>query len=57
MVDRARSSARVLGGGIPGGDLSGGSYDRPTLVADADPSSEIVRDEVFGGSSPDRCSR
>ncbi len=48
MVERARSSARVLGGGIPGGALAAGSYYRPTLVADTDPGSEIVRDEVFG---------
>jgi len=48
MVDRARSTARVLGGGVPGGTLAVGSYYRPTVVADADPASEIVRDEVFG---------
>ena len=49
MVDRARSYARVVTGGqIPGGDLAAGSYYTPTLVADADPASEIVRDEVFG---------
>jgi betaine-aldehyde dehydrogenase len=48
MVDRARGYARVLGGGIPEGDLATGSYYTPTLVADAAPDSEIVRDEVFG---------
>ena len=48
MVDRERSTARVLGGGIPAGALAVGSYYRPTLVADGDPASEIVRDEVFG---------
>lgn len=49
MVDRARSYARVVTGGrCPIGDLSAGSYFQPTLVADADPASEIVRDEVFG---------
>jgi betaine-aldehyde dehydrogenase len=48
MVERARAYARVIGGGIPEGDLSAGSYYRPTLVADAEPGSEIVRDEVFG---------
>lgn len=52
MVDRARGYARVFGGGIPDteqdSELAGGSYYRPTLVADATPDSEIFRDEVFG---------
>ncbi|MFJ6456129.1 gamma-aminobutyraldehyde dehydrogenase [Paenarthrobacter sp. NPDC091669] len=48
MVDRARGYARVLGGGIPEGDLADGSYYRPTLVADATADSEIFREEVFG---------
>lgn len=48
MVERARGYARVIGGGIPGDDLTAGSYYRPTLVADANPDSEIFRDEVFG---------
>jgi betaine-aldehyde dehydrogenase len=48
MVERARGYARVIGGGIPGGDLAAGSYFSPTLVADAPTDSEIVRDEVFG---------
>jgi betaine-aldehyde dehydrogenase len=48
MVERARGLARVIGGGIPGGELAAGSYYRPTLVADAPVDSEIVRDEVFG---------
>lgn len=48
MVERAGSYARVLGGGIPDGELASGSYFRPTLVADAPVDSEIVRDEVFG---------
>jgi betaine-aldehyde dehydrogenase len=50
MVERARSYARVVtGGAIPSGEaLAGGSYYSPTLVADATPDSEIVRDEVFG---------
>ena len=34
MVDRARSTARVLGGGIPGGALAFRSDYRPTLVPD-----------------------
>ena len=49
MVDRSQAYARVVTGGeIPGGDLAAGSYYLPTLIADADPSSEVVRDEVFG---------
>ena len=52
MVDRARGYARVIGGGIPDGELASGSYYRPTLVADATPDSEIFRDEVFGPSWP-----
>jgi betaine-aldehyde dehydrogenase len=50
MVERARDYARVVtGGAIPPGEaLAGGSYYPPTLVADAAPDSEIVRDEVFG---------
>ena len=52
MVDRARGYARVFGGGVPDteqdSELAGGSYYRPTLVADATPDSEIFRDEVFG---------
>jgi betaine-aldehyde dehydrogenase len=50
MVDRARGYARVVTGGAVPGDasLARGSYYRPTLVADAAPDSEIVRDEVFG---------
>ncbi len=49
MVDRSRSYARVVTGGtIPGGDLASGSYYPPTLIADADRSSEVVCDEIFG---------
>jgi betaine-aldehyde dehydrogenase len=48
MVERARGYARVIGGAVPGGDLAVGSYLRPALVTDVDPTSEIVRDEVFG---------
>jgi betaine-aldehyde dehydrogenase len=50
MVDRARGYARVVTGGAVPGDasLARGSYYQPTLVADAAPDSEIVRDEVFG---------
>ncbi|MET1152592.1 aminobutyraldehyde dehydrogenase [Arthrobacter sp.] len=49
IVDRARAYATVVTGGvIPGGDLAAGAYYTPTLIIDAAPDSEIVRDEVFG---------
>ncbi|MFE2733307.1 gamma-aminobutyraldehyde dehydrogenase [Streptomyces sp. NPDC059349] len=49
FVDRARSYARVVAGGvIPQGDLKQGAYYRPTLVADAGQDSEIVQAEIFG---------
>ena len=49
MVDRARDYARVVTGGtVPGGELATGSYYAPTLIADADKSSEVVKDEIFG---------
>ncbi len=49
MVDRARDYARVVTGGtVPGGELATGSYYAPTLIADADTSSEVVKDEIFG---------
>ncbi len=44
----ARTPRVVTGGEIPGGDLAAGSYYAPTLIADADPASEVVRDEIFG---------
>jgi betaine-aldehyde dehydrogenase len=49
MVDRARAYARIVTGGeAPGGDLATGSYYRPTLIADAGKTSEVIRDEIFG---------
>ncbi|WP_432512097.1 gamma-aminobutyraldehyde dehydrogenase [Kineococcus sp. SYSU DK001] len=50
MVERARGYARVVTGGAAptGAQFDRGSYYLPTLVADAAPDSEIVRDEVFG---------
>jgi betaine-aldehyde dehydrogenase len=49
FVDRARAYARVVTGGeAPGGDLAGGAYYRPTLIADAAQDSEIVQAEIFG---------
>jgi betaine-aldehyde dehydrogenase len=49
IVDRARDYATVVTGGeIPGGVLAAGAFYTPTLIVDAAPDSEIVRDEVFG---------
>jgi betaine-aldehyde dehydrogenase len=50
FVERARvEGARVVvGGEIPGGKLAAGAYYCPTLIVDAAPRSEIVREEVFG---------
>ncbi|WP_284982730.1 gamma-aminobutyraldehyde dehydrogenase [Arthrobacter sp. efr-133-TYG-118] len=50
MVERARGYAKVLvGGEIPSqGALARGAFYPPTLVTDAAPDSEIVKDEVFG---------
>ncbi|CAH0213775.1 Gamma-aminobutyraldehyde dehydrogenase [Arthrobacter sp. Bi26] len=49
IVDRARGYATVVTGGvIPGGDLAAGAFYTPTLIIDAAPDSDIVRNEVFG---------
>ncbi|MEU0289792.1 gamma-aminobutyraldehyde dehydrogenase [Streptomyces sp. NPDC006147] len=49
FVDRARAYARVVTGGeTPLGDLSGGAYYRPTLIAGAAQDSEVVQSEIFG---------
>ncbi len=49
MVDRARGYATIVTGGTaPGGALARGAFYHPTLITDAGPDSEIVRDEVFG---------
>ncbi|GGM16458.1 aminobutyraldehyde dehydrogenase [Nakamurella endophytica] len=50
MVARAEADgATVLAPGrLPGGDLGGGFWHRPTLVVGAAQRSEIVRQEVFG---------
>ncbi|MEW2545689.1 gamma-aminobutyraldehyde dehydrogenase [Streptomyces sp. NPDC047002] len=49
FVDRARAGARVVtGGAAPGGDLAGGAYYLPTLIADAPQDSEAVQAEIFG---------
>jgi betaine-aldehyde dehydrogenase len=50
FVERARAhGAKIVAGGeIPGGDLAGGSYYRPTLVTGVSQQSEIVQDEIFG---------
>lgn len=51
MLDRVRSekSGRiVMGGGRCGGALAGKNYIEPTIIADADPDSEIAQIEIFG---------
>lgn len=51
MLDRVRSekSGRiVMGGGRCGGALAGKNYIEPTIIADADPKSEIAQIEIFG---------
>ncbi|MFG2297227.1 gamma-aminobutyraldehyde dehydrogenase [Streptomyces sp. NPDC048603] len=49
FVERARTYATVVTGGeIPGGELAGGAYYRPTLIADAPQDSEVVQAEIFG---------
>jgi betaine-aldehyde dehydrogenase len=49
-VDRARELGAkiVCGGEAPGGELAGGAYYAPTLVAGIDATAPIWRDEVFG---------
>ncbi|MFH8499676.1 gamma-aminobutyraldehyde dehydrogenase [Streptomyces coeruleorubidus] len=49
FVDRARAYARVVTGGeAPTGELAGGAYYRPTLIAGAAQDSEVVQSEIFG---------
>ncbi|MDP5226304.1 MULTISPECIES: gamma-aminobutyraldehyde dehydrogenase [Arthrobacter] len=50
MVERARGYARITAGGYAPteGALADGAFFRPTVVVDAAPDSEIVKDEVFG---------
>ena len=46
MVDRARSGAEVVVGGVR--PDRPGSYYEPTLIAGPDQKSEIIQDEIFG---------
>ena len=51
MFDRVRSEGSgrfLLGGGRCGGDLSAGNFIEPTVIVDADPTSEIAQVEIFG---------
>ncbi|MFI1280768.1 gamma-aminobutyraldehyde dehydrogenase [Streptomyces sp. NPDC020858] len=49
FVERARAYATVVTGGeVPAGDLAGGAYYRPTLIAGAAQDSEVVQSEIFG---------
>lgn len=49
FIDRARASGAkiVTGGGVPSG-MDTGYYFEPTVIVDADQSSEIIQSEVFG---------
>ncbi|MET0375587.1 MAG: aldehyde dehydrogenase family protein [Rhizorhabdus sp.] len=51
MLDRVvseRSGRIVIGGKRCSGELSGGNFIEPTIIADIDPDSEIARIEIFG---------
>lgn len=50
MVERAKAAGGriIAGGAVPEGVPEGGAYYAPTLVADLDPSAELMRDEAFG---------
>ncbi len=50
MVQRATAVGATIaaGGSIPGGELAGGCYYRPTLITGAAQDSEIVQEEIFG---------
>jgi aldehyde dehydrogenase (NAD+) len=51
MLDRVRaekSGRIVLGGQRVGGTLAGKNFIEPTIIADADPASEIAQVEIFG---------
>jgi aldehyde dehydrogenase (NAD+) len=50
MIERAKASgAKLLTGGHRlGGELAGGYFLAPTVLADVDHSSEIAQEEVFG---------
>lgn len=51
MFERVReegSGRFVMGGGRCGGELANGNFIEPTIIADAEPDSEIAQVEVFG---------
>lgn len=51
MFDRVRSEGSgrfIMGGGRCGGELASGNFIQPTIIADADPESEIAQVEIFG---------
>jgi aldehyde dehydrogenase (NAD+) len=51
MFDRVRaenSGRFLMGGGRCGGALASGNFIEPTIIADADPDSEIAQVEIFG---------
>lgn len=51
MFDRVRETGSgrfLMGGNRCGGDLAAGNFIEPTIIADADPDSEIAQVEIFG---------
>ena len=54
LIEEARESgAQVLEfGELPGGELEGGNFVRPTIVVDPDPSLRVVTHEQFGPVIP-----
>jgi aldehyde dehydrogenase (NAD+) len=45
---RASGAALLTGGGVPSGTDPGGFYVEPTVFDEADPSSALVQEEIFG---------
>lgn len=54
IEDAVKKGAKVLVGGKrpEGGEFSKGNYLLPTLIAEADPSSRVAQEEVFGPALP-----
>jgi aldehyde dehydrogenase (NAD+) len=54
MIDRAKADGArlVTGGSRPEGDLPGGYYIAPTVLAEVNFNSELARNEIFGPCWP-----
>jgi acyl-CoA reductase-like NAD-dependent aldehyde dehydrogenase len=52
IADAVAKGARVVTGGGERDDLGGGSFFRPTLLADATPDMAVMREETFGPVLP-----